>query len=80
MRFVKGKYRGLCESLGGWDRLPSGSFLVRSKPDPATATYKLGTLDKVGGQAGSWLLGSEMRPDSKGLHKLSVGRLEDLER
>ena len=49
---MKEKYRGLRESPGGEDELPSGSFLVSVNLNPGTVTYKLGVLDKVGGQVG----------------------------
>lgn len=44
--------------------------------NPGTATYKLGVLDKVGGQAVPWNLGSEMKLDSKTLCKRALGSLE----
>lgn len=48
--------------------------------NPGTATYKLGVLDKVGGQAVPWNLGSEMKLDSKALCKVPLESLGTLER
>ena len=48
--------------------------------NPGTATYKLGVLDKVGGQAVPWNLGSEMKLDSKALCKVALESLGTLER
>lgn len=70
---MKEKYRELCESLGDQGRLPSGSFLVRSRPEFWHCHLQAGCPGHDGWSVrlGSGL-GSETKLDSKTLYKLAL--------